>query len=134
MGDGHLNKCKTCCKKHSNEHRAKNLDSVKEFDRKRSMLPHRVQARKIYSKTDQGKKAHAEANKRWKEEQPLRKAATTIVNNALKYGRIFKPNFCSIPGCNETKVEGHHPDYGMPLDVIWLCNKHHRECHKMAKE
>lgn len=24
-------------------------------------------------------------------------------------------------------------DYDRPLDVVWLCNKHHGECHKIAK-
>ncbi len=31
--------------------------------------------------------------------------------------------------CGDTKVEKHHPDYSRPLDVIWLCPKHHRRLH-----
>ncbi len=27
------------------------------------------------------------------------------------------------------KAEMHHPDYSKPLDVIWLCRKHHLEIH-----
>lgn len=26
-------------------------------------------------------------------------------------------------------VQCHHKDYSKPLDVIWLCLKHHRELH-----
>lgn len=29
--------------------------------------------------------------------------------------------------CNEPKSEAHHEDYYKPLEVIWLCRKHHRE-------
>lgn len=31
--------------------------------------------------------------------------------------------------CGETKVEAHHDDYLKPLDVRWLCKRHHAEVH-----
>jgi hypothetical protein len=133
MADGHLNKCKTCCKKHANEHRANNLEAVRAYDRSRSMLPHRVAARDLYQQTDAGKLAHQQANKRWQELQPIRRAANLILGRAVKNRRIIKPNLCQAQDCTETKLEAHHPDYDRPLDVVWLCNKHHRECHKLAK-
>lgn len=34
--------------------------------------------------------------------------------------------------CGE-KAEAHHPDYSQPLDVVWLCRKHHLETHAMVK-
>ncbi len=30
------------------------------------------------------------------------------------------------------KAEAHHPDYGSPLDVVWLCSLHHKQLHAMA--
>jgi hypothetical protein len=36
---------------------------------------------------------------------------------------------CSVCGTNE-KVEAHHDDYDKPLEVRFLCRKHHREHHK----
>lgn len=27
--------------------------------------------------------------------------------------------------CGHEKVLAHHPDYDKPLDVVWLCPKHH---------
>ena len=33
---------------------------------------------------------------------------------------------CSIEGCFELG-ERHHEDYSKPLDIVWLCRKHHRE-------
>lgn len=34
---------------------------------------------------------------------------------------------CEI--CGDTKSEAHHDDYSKPLDVRWLCRRHHVEWH-----
>lgn len=130
MADGLLNKCKECCKQQATANRNKNLERAKAYDKARAMLPHRVQARKIYQQTEAGKIAHAAANKKWQQLQPIRKAANIILNNAVRDKRIIPWPVCAVPECCETKLEAHHPDYERPLDVIWLCNKHHREVHK----
>lgn len=55
--------------------------------------------------------------------------ARNAVTNALKYKRLTKtPCFCG-----ETKVEAHHDDYTKPLDVIWVCKKHHVQKDKERK-
>ncbi len=40
---------------------------------------------------------------------------------------IRKP--CEVCGSTE-KIEAHHDDYHKPLEVRWLCKKHHMEHHK----
>jgi hypothetical protein len=40
---------------------------------------------------------------------------------------------CSICGEQKT-IHAHHDDYTKPLDVIWLCRKHHQERHKCVAE
>ena len=34
-----------------------------------------------------------------------------------------------MDGKINNKVEGHHVDYSKPLNVIWLCSKHHGQVH-----
>ena len=46
MVDGHLNKCKVCAKTDANKHRLDNLESYRQYDKKRSSLPHRVELSK----------------------------------------------------------------------------------------
>jgi DNA-directed RNA polymerase subunit RPC12/RpoP len=48
---------------------------------------------------------------------------------AIKKGLIIRPDICSH--CNETlkRIEGHHPDYAKPLEVIWVCPPCHSIIH-----
>lgn len=59
---------------------------------------------------------------------PEKVAAKVMVANAKASGRLV-PRSCRV--CRSKKVEAHHPDYGKPLEVVWLCRKHHKELHRM---
>lgn len=130
MKDGHLNKCKTCQKQSTSDARARNPDYYLEYDRNRGNAPHRVQARKEYQKTDAGRAAHARALAKQREAHPKKASARYAVSNALRDGRLDKLP-CMV--CGSNTVEGHHPDYDRPLDVVWLCPLHHRQTHAMVK-
>ena len=132
MQDGHLNKCKDCVKARVHKHRENNLDAVKDYDKKRSLLPHRVQARKDYLKTKNGKLAKKRALLNYRNNYPLKYAAHIITRNAIRDGTLMKQTNCSK--CNSNiKVEGHHDDYTKPLDVRWLCELCHKEWHRHNK-
>ncbi len=73
----------------------------------------------------------------WKKElyhyDPLyadRSRARALTNSYIKSGKLIKQH-CEV--CNEIKVEAHHDDYSKPLDIRWLCSKHHAEHHKNTK-
>ncbi len=128
MGDGHLNKCKECTKADVKQHRANNLSKVRAYDRMRNSLPHRAAERAKYQKTDKYFEIHRSSVKRWVEKHPERKKATNAVNNAVRDGRL-KKHPCWV--CGE-KAVAHHPDYERPLDVVWLCQAHHKQAHAIA--
>jgi len=46
--------------------------------------------------------------------------------------KIIRPDICSSCG-KKVKVDGHHPDYSKPLEVIWLCKKCHKKEHAKTK-
>ena len=46
---------------------------------------------------------------------------------AVQSGRV-KRLPCEV--CGNPKTDGHHEDYGKPLDVAWLCRNHHMERHR----
>lgn len=37
---------------------------------------------------------------------------------------------CEYPGCKEIETQAHHFDYNRPLEITWLCTKHHKEFHR----
>ena len=90
-------------------------------------MPHRVAARKEYAKTAAYDASHAAAALRWAAKHPERRNASIMVGNALRCGRIVRQP-CWVCG---DKAQAHHPDYGRPLDVVWLCPPHHAEVHQM---
>jgi hypothetical protein len=57
---------------------------------------------------------------------PERSRARSLARYAVKIGALIKKP-CNV--CGSIKVEGHHPNYDEPLNVIWLCKKHHVEAH-----
>ena len=115
MGDGHLGKCKKCTKKDVQD-RYDNPEArlkIAEYERKRFKDPERK--KKIYLYALKRKKKHPKKHKsRW------------MVTSYIKRGILVKKP-CEI--CGEIKSQAHHTDYRKPLEVKWLCFKHHREEH-----
>lgn len=115
MADGHLNFCKECTKKRIADHRERNIEEVRAYDRERGKLPRRV--------------ANTVKNTR-KRRKALRhtgyQSAHSKVAQALASGKLQKPKKCSY--CDgEGQIEAHHEDYSKPLEVTWLCSA----CHSM---
>src|SRR5262245_1452058 len=63
---------------------------------------------KLYRRIEQAWRAHA------------------AVRKAIKEGRLVREP-CSI--CGAVEVEAHHWDYDQPLEVQWLCRRHHALAH-----
>lgn len=59
---------------------------------------------------------------------PEKHSARLLVAKAIKDGVLIKK---SCEKCGEIyDVHAHHQDYSKPLEVIWLCGKHHNEEHQ----
>lgn len=56
--------------------------------------------------------------------------AVGMVNDAIRRGALI-PQPCEKCG---KKAEAHHDDYSRPLDVRWLCPKHHGEHHAAMRD
>ena len=116
MADGYLGKCKECAKKDATEHRNKNIKRIREYDRQRGKLPHRILLNKHLTKF-------------YRKHNPEKYAAHTLLAHSIRSGKVKKPKKCSK--CKrKTMIHGHHKDYYKPLEVIWVCQICHKKLHK----
>ena len=109
MADGHLNKCKTCTRADVRANRAAKAEQYRAYDRVRTTRPERRASLFAAQRKD-----------------PAKRRAHVAVTNALRRGKLVKQP-CEI--CGDAKVDAHHDDYSKPLDVRWLCRRHHVDHH-----
>ncbi len=57
---------------------------------------------------------------------PEKRRVQKAVYAAIRNGRLIKQP-CVV--CGDPNSEAHHPDYSKPLDVIWMCPRHHQRLH-----
>lgn len=113
MADGYLNICKKCVKNRIKKHRQEN-DSVRDYDRWRYH-------------NDPKRKARVDKNtKEYRKNNPEKYKAHTMISNAIRDKKLTRLP-CQV--CGDTSSHAHHEDYSKPMDVIWLCAKHHQRHH-----
>ena len=135
MHDGHLNKCKECTKKDTINNREAKLEYYQEYDRKRASLPHCIEGRRIVSerwkKDPVLKKRINKLKREWIKKNTIKRAAHIITGNAIRDGRLIR-EVCEV--CGNKKVDAHHDNYEKPLEIRWLCKKHHAAHHVKIRE
>lgn len=108
-------------KEYNKKYYIKNKEKYKEYYKKHA------EYYKEYRKSN-SKKHNEYCIYRYNNDEEYRKKiiARTRVKNAIRDGIINKEK-CSVCGCE--KSEAHHINYDEPLNIIWLCRKHHLEAH-----
>lgn len=107
--------CKECRKAQGREwHR---------FNRKEASQNKRLWTQKNYGAYS---KTNNKARKFHRRRHPERAYAQGVLSGAIQSGRIT-PQPCRWPNCGSTeKIEGHHPQYDRPFEIVWLCHDHHK--------
>lgn len=126
MGDGLLGKCKTCTKTDSENRRIEKLKDPEWAEKERER--HRLKQARY---REEGTacvltgEARAGVNKRHRLRYPEKAKARQKSSNAIRDGKLErKPcEKCGQP------AEAHHEDYSKPLEIRWLCPKHHAQRH-----
>lgn len=89
---------------------------------------------RAYAQTPEGKAARLRANRAYRQRKSDRLRAHNAIAKAVLRGKLTPWPVCAVPECACTTVEGHHPDYDRPLDVVWLCQPHHKQAHALVKD
>jgi hypothetical protein len=69
---------------------------------------------------------HDKSTAAYEKRNPNKRIARNAVKSAMRSGKIAQQP-CEI--CGDPDGHAHHDDYGKPLEVRFLCRKHHCEWH-----
>ena len=98
------------------------------YDKNRAGDPKRVEARKRYAKTDNGRIIGNRAKRKWINNNPIKRRAEKKVQSLRRSGKL-KPLPCEVCGSDDI-IHAHHCDYSKPLEIKWLCPLHHTAWHR----
>jgi hypothetical protein len=145
--DGHYSRCKKCMQEYENtnldqekkresrkRYRENNRERIREQDREAYQEdPDKFRAKarvsqKKYFQSEKGREKYKLEGLKLREKYPEKARARSLLSNAVCEGKIIRPSKCSLCGTDKGIIEGHHPDYSKPLDVIWVC----KSCHIMV--
>jgi hypothetical protein len=108
--------CKACVCASVRANRKAKIDQYRAYESRRAEQLHR---------RDLNRKVSAA----WRNDNPQARAAQVFVGNAIRGGRLQRWP-CEICG---NKAHAHHPHYGAPLLVTWLCPTHHKAAHLLIE-
>ena len=123
----------------AHEFRQRNLESVRAQDRARANRPEvRARQNELRRQQHAAIKAQREADglvlPRVKDNQEITaemQRAHSMVKRAKAKGLVAALP-CEI--CGHPRAEAHHDDYSRPLDLRWLCQKHHALAHRRLRQ
>jgi len=126
--DGHNGRCKDCEKEAKKDYRVRNISKVRKQARDRSRENY-GEGRLVYLREWKLKNKEKVQGYRenWKNSNPEKRNCHVIVGNAVRDGRLEKGP-CEV--CDSLEASAHHGDYSKPLEVRWLCSKHHGEANR----
>lgn len=120
---------------YNKEWREKNYISCKTYQKRKKKK--QVKSKKIkvlkkilkISNLRKCKKNYESSYHKWKLNNPEKVKAHKLVYCAIRNKTLIR----GICVCGSIKVEAHHEDYLKPLDVVWVCKKHHAELDKIRR-
>lgn len=124
-GDGYLGKCKTCTKSDTAAREVKLLSNP--ITAESEAARHREKSRKYREDgrvKDRGPEYYLARQRKMRAKDPIADRARAMVGRAVRNGTLL-PKPCEQ--CGSVDSEAHHPDHTKPLEVVWLCPKHHSE-------
>lgn len=107
--------------------RERRIEAIREYDRMRGRTEERLAEKRERERERRGSESAKASARRWRQENPEKIRAHAVLSYHITVGHIQRQP-CEI--CGALRSEGHHEDYTRPLDVRWLCRRHHAETHR----
>lgn len=110
QGRTRMGACKECHKVRVRENRAAKREQYSAYERERAQRPDRRAAQRAVARRH----------------DPVKRRCRAATKRAVREGLLVRLP-CEV--CGDVNTEAHHEDYTKPLEVRWLCFRHHREAH-----
>ena len=139
--DGLTYRCKSCACRNAREWQLANIEKARENQAKWYLAnaeKHKERARNWRLKNPERSKENGvkwvsanrekrnSASSRYRKRFPEKIIAHRLLNNSIKSGKL-KRMPCEL--CGKPNSQAHHDDYSKPLEVRWLCVRHHQDHH-----
>lgn len=112
--------------KYIKAYRLRNLEKLRAYGREKSREDKSLKRVRKWHKNNRDRiKPHAA---KWRANNKPKRVAHRQVATAIEKGMLTKKP-CEV--CGSLKVHAHHEDYSKPLEIIWLCQKHHAKAHRL---
>jgi hypothetical protein len=100
----------------------------------RELSPEQAARDKVQRAKPHRRRANRVAVRDWTRRNQAAARARAKLRKAVRKGVVKSAAQCEAVGCTAShRLEGHHHDYRAPLDVCWLCSRHHRRLHNGAR-
>jgi hypothetical protein len=120
--------CKKCEKIRTNKRKKEKLEYFRRWRKSKAGIKYFYDNReKINKQRSEWKKKYF---KNLNDELKKHYKAREIFKYAIKSGKMERGKCMK---CGKPNAQGHHFDYSKPLEVIWLCKKHHLEEHNRLR-
>lgn len=126
--------CKECINKRFVAYQRAHPEQVKEYNARRRAKPgYREKQAKFYKEwyAQNGRNRaddYSEIICLWAKEHPESGRAKARVAYAIKKGLLTRPLRCTLCG-KEGRINGHHEDYDLPYEILWVCSSCHKKVH-----
>lgn len=125
---GFMSRCKTCMQDAGKARMKKPEARDKDNKTRRAYYARKGRfAQAAYLQTEPARAMHRKHAEAYKNMNPEKKLAHAKVRWAIKSGNLERLP-CEV--CGNPRSQGHHDDYSKPIEVVWLCQRHHIERHK----
>ncbi len=117
--DGFQRWCRMCKREYDHDNRAR--------FRERALCGQRAWRKR---NPDRLPTYNTKAGKQRRKEHPDRVQCRNITASAIRGGLLVRQ---PCEKCGDTNSQAHHDDYSEPLQVRWLCRKHHDKHHQYER-
>lgn len=130
---GHNYQCRSCASAYRKKYYLDHKDGIRAWKKRyyHENYARIIEANQRY--VEQNKAKVLSWKSAWGKRNRKKGAAKRRIGAAIQRGDLVRQPCEMCPKTNTNRIQGHHHNYQKPLEVNWLCQKHHRFIHRVLR-